>query len=420
MSAQHSKGHRGIAVFVARNLAGIALTFTLASAAYGASAWTDRREYNEVLAIRSEAAPLKRLDLLNQWRKDYPKSALAQARNQLFLSTYQSLGDPAKMLDSALAMLAAQPDNPVGLYWCTVLVPLASNPRPEVLEIGAQASRKILAGLDALFADSKRPPSVLSAAWEKQKVSTELLAHRALGWIEWQRSNYPEAEKELTAGLRKDPANAELAAWLGIVLSLQKEKVVPAVWQFSRAGSLRQAGALPDDRRLQFNGLAESVYVSYHGAPDGLDQIRAKAAQEPFAPADLAVESAGVIAARRMDEEMERTNPQLFAWVKIKRELLRTDTLPAGPLPKLKGMVISCTPANRPAQVVLGLTNAVNEEVTLKLSTPLKNDAEPGTEIEFDEGTAAAFQREPFNLTIQVEPAKITGWPAKGFTARPR
>ena len=47
-----------------------------ASAAPAPAKWTDRNEYDLVLTIRAEAAPQKRLALLDQWKAKYPKTEL--------------------------------------------------------------------------------------------------------------------------------------------------------------------------------------------------------------------------------------------------------------------------------------------------------------------------------------------------------
>ena len=59
----------------------------LAVPALGAPAakWTDRNEYDLVLNIRAEAAPQKRLALLDQWKAKYPKTELQQVRQELYL-----------------------------------------------------------------------------------------------------------------------------------------------------------------------------------------------------------------------------------------------------------------------------------------------------------------------------------------------
>jgi hypothetical protein len=56
------------------------------------------------------------------------------------------------------------------------------------------------------------------------------------------------------------------------------------------------------------------------------------------------------------------------------------------------------------------MSNAVTEEVVLKVATAFAREADPGTEIEF-EGVADSFTKAPFQLTVMAEKDKITGWP---------
>src|SRR5262245_29509180 len=83
--------------------------------------WTNRGEYDRVLEIKAEATPAKRLALLDQWKKEYPKTELRQARWELYLPTYQSLGSWDRMLAVAHEMAADAPTAPVGMYWIALL-----------------------------------------------------------------------------------------------------------------------------------------------------------------------------------------------------------------------------------------------------------------------------------------------------------
>lgn len=369
-------------------------------AAFGAG-WTDRSEYDLVLTIRAEATPQKKLALLDQWKTKYPQSDMRQVRRELYLSAYQELSDSAHVLEVAKEMMADQPANPVGAYWCALLVPGARNATPELWTLGEKASRQLLAA--------------------KADATTELLAHRALAWIQWQRADFAGAEPEFQAYLAKNPKSAEMTAWYGMMLASQKqpEKMPLALWQLARASSLKEDQPLPEVSRRQVNDLVERLYTSYHGASDGLDQLRASAAGAPTPPAEFKIESASVVAARRAEEELKRTNPMLAQWMEIRKQLegadgdkYFSDTLRPAPLPKLKGTVIRCTPERRPTEVVLGLSNAVTEEVLLKLPAPFPNEAPPGTEIEF-EAVADSFTKAPFQLVVNAAKDKITGWPEK-------
>jgi len=395
------------------------LFLTLAAAALAAS-WTDRREYDLVLKIRAEASPRKRVALLDEWKEKYPKTELRQVRNELYLAAYESMGNTSEALRVAREVLADHPDNLVGLYWCTLLAPETREPPPELFTAADQAARRLLAGLDGYFSAENKPASMADDRWQKQKHEVELLAHRALAWIQWQRGDYAAAEDELTRCLRQDPKDAEISAWFGIVLTLEKqpEKQSAAFWHMARAASVRDEGALPDTQQREMNATLERLYAAYHGDGEGLDQLRALAAEGVFPPAGFKIESKAEIDARRAEEELRRTNPELAAWLQIRKRLEAPDgeayfaaSLHNTALPRLKGSLIRFSPDKKPDELVLGMSDPAAEEVILKLSAPMPNVAETGTQLSF-EGTADSFSRSPFSLTVTIDPEKIGGWPA--------
>ena len=79
-------------------------------------------------------------------------------------------------------------------------------------------------------------------------------------------------------------------------------------------------------------------------------------------------------------------------------------------LPTLRGALVRATPAKKPTELVLALSDATAEEVTLKLSAPLPGDAEAGVQLDF-EGTGDSFTANPFRLTLLSSPEKVNGWP---------
>ena len=402
-------------------LAAIALPVKPAAGA-AAAKWTDRGEYDLVLTIRAEAAPQKRLALLDQWKAKYPKTELQQVRQELYLSAWQSLGDSPRMLAVAREMISEGADTLVGLYWCTLLVPEAKEVSAELLDAGEKAAHQLLAGLDTYFAAAAKPEGTAPEVWPKRRSEAEFLAHRALGWIRWQRADYPAAEAEFNTCLKQDPNRAEISAWLGAVLVLDRQPAsqVPALWHLARAASYRGDGALPDTQRRQLGPVLERLYTAYHGETVGLDQLRIASAAAATPPAGFDIESASAALARKQDEELTRTNPQLASWMRIRRRLEAPDgeayfaaSMRNTPLPmRLKGTLLRATPTGKPAELVLGVGDAAAEELILKLDTPFPHAAESGIVLEF-EGTFEAFTKAPFSLTVQCSQEKIEGWPAK-------
>jgi len=385
----------------------LALTMLSVFCAFAAD-WKDRNEYALVLDIRAATSPVKRLELLDQWKAKYPQSEFQQERRELYLAQYQSLGDGQRMLEIAGELVAAQPAHPVGAYWFTLLLPEDRMPSAEHLTLGEKAASQLLAG------QSKSP-------------GIELLVHRTLGWIHWQRNENTPAEEAFRKCLELEPGNAEVSAWLGTVLALEQkpDQQVPALWQLARAASYQGSGALPEERRRQLTSVLEQLYTSYHGDDGGIDQLRTAAAASTFPPAGFAIESRATAALRKQDEELTRTDPQLAAWVRMRYKLESVDgekyfseSLRNTALPRLKGTLVKSSPPDKPNELSIGIVDPATPEIVIKLSSEFTNEAPPGRALEF-EGTVDSYVKSPFALTVLSDPNRISGWPVPEAVAPP-
>jgi hypothetical protein len=156
--------------------------------------------------------------------------------------------------------------------------------------------------------------------------SVELIAHRALGWIHWQRGEYAPAEEEfrecLQGGFR---TTAEISAWLGTVLALA------ATAGPARAGAV---AACPRRRPTAIRALCPTAFAdstarfSIASTPPttatraaSINCARAPPRQRSFPPDKFDIESVAAAALRRQDEALTRINPQLAAWVRIRQNL---------------------------------------------------------------------------------------------------
>ena len=157
--------------------------------------------------------------------------------------------------------------------------------------------------------------------------------------------------------------------------------------------------------------------------PTGLDQLRIASVAATFPPAGFDIESASAAALRKQDEELNRTNPQLASWIRIRRRLEAPDgeayfaaSLHNTPLPmRLKGTLLRTTPAGKPKELVLGVGDATAEEVILKLETAFPNDAEPAPCWNLRVRSTRSPRRRSRSRLL-ADPEKIEGWPAR----RPR
>jgi tetratricopeptide (TPR) repeat protein len=380
----------------------------------------DQAEFDLFTAVNKEADPNKKVQLLNTWKEKYPDSDFKEDRQFVYIQTYQQLNQGDNMIKAAQDWLAMNPKATPPLYWITLLTPNMGNTSPERLDLGEKAARGLLGNLGTDMADEKKPPNISAADWAKQRNGLTSVAHKTLGWVEWQRKNYEKAEQEFMEFLKINPNSGFISYWLGTVMAAQKkpEKQVPALYHFARAGQYGGEDALPPDARKKVAEFFERNYANYHGSKDGMKEILDMAAKNPFPPADLKIESAQEIAIRQ-ENELKEKNPQLALWMGVKKELAGPEglnyfnsSLKDAAIPiKLKGKVLSATPAARPKEVILALATADSPEVKLVFEAPMTK-IDPGTEIEFENAVAKTFTPDPFLLTLEVEKDKVYGWPA--------
>jgi hypothetical protein len=381
--------------------------------------WKDRAEYDLVQEINKTTDPAKKLALLNSWKEKYPNTEFKIPRMQMYVIQYQQLGQGDNMIQAAKDLVAADPKNLLGLYWINVLTISLGKTTPEALAEGEKAANSMLSNLNDMFAADKKPANVSEADWKKQRADSEALAHKTLGWVAMSRNNHELAETEFVKSLQLKPNDAQVSFWLGSSVLAQKkpEKQAPALFHFARAVSVpgQPPDALPEADRKKIMAYLEKIYTTYHGSKDGLTDLLALAKTNALPPADLKIEDANTIAARKQKEFIEN-NPQLALWMNLKQQVINEEgyfdsTVKGAAVPKLKGKVVSQKPATRPTAVVVAIEKPDTPEVTLKFETPLPGPAEPGTEIQW-QGVPSEFTKEPFMMTFDVERDKLEGWPA--------
>lgn len=126
---------------------------------------------------------------------------------------------------------------------------------------------------------------------------------------------------------------------------------------------------------------------------------------------------------REREAKLEIEHPELALWMKIQQALSGIDgehyfesELKGVSIPELQGILVEARPACRPTELrvvirlsgirLLNDTQNPHENVTLKLQKPLLGQPEPGSELHWT-GVAAAFSKEPFLLTMDVEPSNV-------------
>jgi hypothetical protein len=390
--------------------------------------WKDRAEYDLEQSAEKEQDSKKKLDLLNQWKKDYPNTDFKMLRLDQYLATYRALQDAANSLDTAQEMLREDPKYMNALFWTCLLVVSAKDASPARLEIGEKAANTLVSNLDEFFAPEKKPATATDAAWKQARTDLAALANRTLGWVNKERKNQPEAEKYITEDLKLNPNDAEASYWLGTIIGTtirqKPERTSEALFQFARAAAYDGPGAMDAKTRQTVLDYVTKTYANYHGQDaEGLRQLLALARAQAFPPAGFKILSEDELKEQKLQQK-GKDNPSLPFWVKAIKEPLtaaegaqafesnvKNAMIPPPDQPALQGAVISCEPARAPKTVILGIESPTVPEVKLVFLEPLSRSAEPGTIIKF-RGVATAFTKQPFLLTFEVDKKDLTGWPA--------
>ena len=386
--------------------------------------WKDPAEYDLYKPISQTQDPKIWLEALDKWTKQYPQSDLAEARRQLYLETYRQLGRTRDAFRAAADVLRDNPNNLFALSTIVGGIYQLDAPAPADLDLAERAATTILANLDGIYAKENRPDEMSDADAAKAKPEMKVFAQKTAGWIDWTRKDFARAEVELRKAIELDPKQGQVMYWLADAMIEQNksrpEKQAAALYCFARAAGFDGAGGLPPADRRNLMTYLTASYVKYHGSEDGLADLVAAAKTKPLPPAGFEIRSAAQIARERIEAEQmfDQTHPERALWKDL-RAALTTEggetyfetKMKDALVPRLKGKLVSATPAVKPKELTLAIENPAGD-VILKLDGSLPGKMEPGGELEF-EGIARSFSKDPFMVTFETDKAKVSGWTGK-------
>ncbi len=399
-------------------------------------------EYEMYTACLKDAGAQKwaqALTDLDAWKGKVPASDFANERSVLYIQTYNGLKQFDKVLAEATPMLAKDLDavfpDPKGgpgqvlavLMTSAVAIQGLPNPSDEQTATAQKAAQ--------MLNDYNRKPAGLDqAAWDGARKQLQAAAKGALMIIAVRpgtaalAKNPPDcdtAASALAKALGDYPDNAFIAYNLGQAYRCQARKdttkldvIYPkAVYEFIRAMVIDPTlGGTQDGPKM--TGVLTNLYVNYHGATDGLDELKQQAKASPLPPDNFMIESSAAVALRKQKEFQEKY-PQLALWMGIKSSLAGTggpqyfeEQLKNSQVPKLKGMLVEGKPACRSKELLVSVPEpnqqgTAQTVITLKLDEAMTGKPEAG-EIEW-EGVPSAFTPDPFMLTMDTEKAKVEG-----------
>jgi hypothetical protein len=442
----------GVGVFSAF---GLAVILGIGSIAYAQASSTaqgkpkDQAEdelLNEVIQDLQANNPVKSLADLDAWTRKYPGSDYGNERLYYYMDAYSKANppQPAKAVDFGSQLVAKGlrtifPDPQQGpamalnvLYLLTVTVPALPNPTAEQIALGQRAAHDLIDYyLPTFFAVNRKPANTTDQAWSEARTQLETAAKKALIAISLIPGNQamnkkPEdcltAEDHFRRGLISYPDSSVHAYQLAMALRCQQkenpDKIPQAVYEFERAAVVDPTlGGGADPRKIR--DFADTAYVTVHGSTEGLDQLKRMVKSSMLPPPGFTIKTAAQIAQEK-EAELEKSNPQLALWMKIKGQLTDTggqrffnDNLKGSSVPQLEGTLLQAKPECGPKELLVTVPmpdaqKSLQAEITLKLDSALAGKLEPNQEFQWT-GIPSAFSKEPFMLTMDTEKAKIEG-----------
>jgi len=240
----------------------------------------DPSEYNAFQMASTQSDAKQKSSALESFLTTYPQSVVKKAVLDMLMDTYQGLGDADHALSAATRLLQADPTNTKALYLSVMIRKSQCNRTsdPQTCDDGAALAKKGLA--------TPRPAKMSDDEWKKQTAATYPMFHSAIALDDI------NSKKDIAAGIEEYRQELMLfpvdqtTSGPGLVDTLQLAeayaKLTPpdalnAVWFYARALNFAPANFKPViEKKLDY------WYKKYHGAMDGLDELKTASAATVF------------------------------------------------------------------------------------------------------------------------------------------
>jgi len=229
-----------------------------------------REEYK---AYQAAAANGQSADAMEKAADDFaakfPNSDVRVLLYRAAMSSYQNAGNPQKMMDMGLKVLAINKDDPEALIGIAEILEERTGPTDldrqqrseQVIEYATHA-------LKTLDTDLVVPAGTSSDRVDAYKKYLRSTALATIGTIYYKQEHYPEAEAKLRNAVDADAANPDPVVVLRLALALhQQKKYADALEQANRAIELTQENTdLGQTARNERDRLLEQSGGSAHPA----------------------------------------------------------------------------------------------------------------------------------------------------------
>jgi hypothetical protein len=240
----------------------------------------DATEFNAYQMAITQIDPKAKASALEGFLQTYPQSVVKKAVLDLLIDTYQGIGDADKALSSASRLLQVDPNNMKAIFISVVIKKsqCGRTSDAQTCDDAAALSRKGLV--------TPKPAGTSDADWKKLTSGTNPIFHSAIAL------DQIVSKKDVAAGIeeyrqelmlfspeatRSGPGLVDTLQIAEAYAKLTPPDAVNAVWFYARALNFA-----PDSYKAVIEKKLDYWYKKYHGAMDGLDEIKTQAAATVF------------------------------------------------------------------------------------------------------------------------------------------
>jgi hypothetical protein len=370
----------------------------------------DPAEYNAYVGAIGQADANAKISGLEAFLTQYPNSIMKNQALEILMGTYQQAGNSQKTLDTAMKLVAADPNNVRAMALLAYFDRMgAQGGAANGAQLLADAKKYGQQGLDALPKFTK-PDGTSDADFQKMKDQMTGIFKAAIGIAALQTKDYPTAVANLRVAADGNPADFSIVYPLALAYLGQ----TPPDYQNGIWFAARAAAVAPAQAQAQIEKYARSQYVKFHSADDGWPEFlavaKANGAQIPVKPAPTPAEQAHAMAIATPPDKMDFAQWEFILSNGTQEDQDMVWNAIKGKAVQLNGTVIKATATEFDIAGSLDDIDAKKADITLTFESaiPAARVPKEGTSMDF-QGEPSAYTPNPFMMTME-----------KGLLAKPK
>jgi tetratricopeptide (TPR) repeat protein len=370
----------------------------------------DPAEYNAYINATQQKDPTAEISALEAFLTQYPSSIMKNQALEILMSAYQQTGNQQKTLDTAMKLVAADPNNVRALTLLAYFDRMgAFGGAANAKQLNADAKKYGQQGLDNLSKFNK-PDGTSDADFQKMKAQMELIFDAAIGFSALQDKDYPTAIKYLKLAADGNPTDLSIIYPLALsYLGQTPPDYQNGIWYAARAAAIAPAQNQPGLEKY-----ARSQYVKFHAADDGwadlLAAAKANGPQVPIKPPPTPAEQAHAMVIATPPDKMDFAQWEFILGNGTQEDQDLVWNAIKGKAVQLNGTVIKATATEFDIAGSLDDIEAKKADITLtfEAAIPASRIPKEGTSMDF-QGEPSAYTPNPFMMTME-----------KGMLAKPK